>query len=358
MQSGIQVQFYLKHGTFSLDLQLDLPATGITVISGVSGSGKTLFLRCMAGLESVQRGFCRVNDTLWLDTEQNYQLATHKRPLAYVFQEARLFPHLSVLENINYGRKRSLAAQALPVDKIIQLLQIRHLLDRQPAKLSGGEKQRVAIARALAVNPQVLLMDEPLSALDQAHKQEILPYLRALATELRLPILYVTHSPQEVTQLADYLVLMEAGQVLASGDLQAVLTRLDLPLAQSQRASSVLQAEVVAFDEAFQLLTVQFSGGRLHLPHVGLAVASQIRLRIYARDISLSLSPTGSMTVLNHLPAQIKGLVHNAMGSSTLRLQVGEDYLLAHLTRKAVNLLDLQVGQHVYLDIKTAAILS
>lgn len=355
----IEAGFQLTLGSFALNAKLKLPASGITVISGPSGSGKTLLLRCMAGLERPEFGYCKVNETIWQDSAKGYFLASYQRPLGYVFQEACLFPHLSVQQNIDYGRKRNKSAKSKKSSQaIIDLLNIGHLLARKPEKLSGGEKQRVAIARALAVQPKLLLMDEPLAALDQAHKQEILPYLRALQRELQLPIFYVTHSPQEVTQLADHLVLLEQGCVLASDTLQTVLTRLDLPLAQSQRASSVITAEVSSYDHEFLLLQLKFSGGILSVPHPELPHGNERRVRIYARDLSLSLAKPSSITTENSFQAAVVGLVNTASGYTTVSLRVGNDLVLAQLTRKAASLLDLKQGQLLLAEIKNAAILS
>ncbi|HMT92026.1 molybdenum ABC transporter ATP-binding protein [uncultured Thiothrix sp.] len=358
--STLSVQFRLKLAAFELDVQLELPAIGISVITGSSGSGKTLLLRCIAGLERPALAYCKVKEIVWEDSTRNYSLAAYQRPLGYVFQESCLFPHLNVQQNIDYGRKRlrlrSNPSQSL--DTVIELLNIGHLLKRSPAKLSGGEKQRVAIARALAVDPQLLLMDEPLASLDQAHKYEILPYLRRLQWDLQLPVLYITHSPQEMTQLADHLVLMDKGKILASGELQAVLTRLDLPLAQSQRASSVLTAEVFAYDAAFQLLQLRFSGGVLSVPHLALPKGSQLRVRIYARDVSLALQPPASFEPFNSLHAQVLGIMNQAVGYTTVSLRVGAELLLAQVTRKTASFLQLKHGQIVYAEIKNAAILS
>lgn len=354
----LKAQFQLTLENFELNAQLELPASGFSVIAGSSGSGKTLLMRCIAGLERPLLAYCRVKEQLWEDSRSGYCLATYQRRLGYVFQESCLFPHLTVQQNIEYGRKRIHTKSSKHLEAAIQLLNIAPLLKRKPVKLSGGEKQRVAIARALAVEPALLLMDEPLAALDQDHKYEILPYLRRLQRELQLPVLYITHSPQEMTQLADHLVLMEKGKVLASGELQAVLTRLDLPLAQSHRASSVISAEVLAYDAAFQLLQLRFSGGALSVPHADLAQGSQLRLRIYARDVSLSLQPPMSVDSCNSFPAQVLGMVNHAVGYTTVSLQVGAELLLAQITRKTASLLQLKTGQRVYAEIKNAAILS
>lgn len=354
----IKAQFRLKLEAFELNAQLELPASGFSVIAGSSGSGKTLLMRCIAGLERPQLAYCQVKEQIWEDSRTGHSLAAYQRPLGYVFQESCLFPHLSVQQNIDYGRKRIHSKLSGNLAAVVELLNIAHLLKRKPATLSGGEKQRVAIARALAVEPSLLLMDEPLAALDQAHKYEILPYLRRLQRELQLPILYITHSPQEMTQLADHLVLMDKGMVLASGELQAVLTRLDLPLAQSHRASSVLTAEVFAYDAEFQLLQLRFSGGILSVPHADVSKGSPLRLRIYARDVSLSLQPLMSVDSFNSLPAQVLGIVNHAVGYTTVSLQVGTELVLAQITRKTASILQLYIGQGVYAEIKNAAILS
>lgn len=356
--STIEAHFHLSLGSFELKLELQLPASGFSVIAGSSGSGKTLLMRCIAGLERPQFAYCKVKDTVWEDSLRGDYLATYQRSLGYVFQESCLFPHLTVQQNIDYGRQRIRLKAVREIEAVIELLNIGQLLKRYPAKLSGGEKQRVAIARALAVEPQLLLMDEPLAALDQAHKYEILPYLRRLQTELQLPVIYITHSPQEMTQLADHVVLMEQGKVRASGELQAVLTRLDLPLAHSQRASSVFTVEVSAYDAEFQLLYLQFSGGVLTVPHMSLPKGSQIRLQIYARDVSLHSQPPMALEAFNSLPAQVLAILDQAVGYTTVSLQVGRELLIAQITRKTASLLQLAVGQYIYAEIKTAAILS
>ena len=357
MQS-IEASFQLQLDTFQLDAQLQLPARGITVISGASGSGKTLLLRCMAGLEQPPTGYCKVKAELWQDSAQNYFLAAYQRSVGYVFQEACLFPHLTVQQNIDYGRKRVRKAGSWTgLDYVIDLLNIGSLLKRKPERLSGGEKQRVAIARALAVDPQLLLMDEPLAALGQAHKQEILPYLCRLQQELALPILYVTHSSTELMQLADYVVWMAQGRVIASGDLQSVLTRLDLPLTHNPHLANMLMAEVCAYDPEFQELTLRFSGGKLSLPYQPLAKGSRVRLRIDARDVSVSLQPPIADDCSTKLAATVLDSVENNLGYTIFRLQVGSEPLVAQLTRKTASLLKLELGQIVYIEIKHAVIL-
>ncbi len=231
MTTPITARFALDYSAFRLDIDLQLPASGITVLFGHSGSGKTTLLRCIAGLERATHGFLQINGDIWQDSERGVFLPTHKRALGYVFQEANLFQHLTVAENLQFGLKRiAKAPTEVNLNNILDLLGISHLLKRMPEHLSGGERQRVAIARALVLNPAVLLMDEPLASLDFKRKQEILPFLSRLHQELHIPVLYVTHSQQEVAQLADHLVILAEGKVLAEGPLSDTLSRLDLPL--------------------------------------------------------------------------------------------------------------------------------
>lgn len=359
MSNTLEAQFHLPFPTFTLDVDVQLPGKGVTVLFGHSGCGKTTLLRCIAGLERAPQGVLRVNGKLWQDSKQDVFLPTHKRPLGYVFQEANLFPHLNVRKNLEFGRKRTdFVRDPNGLEQAVELLGISHLLERMPNKLSGGERQRVAIARALAVCPQVLLMDEPLAALDLKRKQEILPFLTRLQSELDLPILYVTHSPQEVTQLADHLVVLEAGKVVASGALAETLTRLDSPLAQGKQASTVLQVQVCGHEPEFHLSQVQFAGGVLSLPYQqAAAVGTTLRLRVYARDVSITLQQPQQTSILNVLPALITGMAHDPEGRTMVRLNLGGAPLLAHITRKSANVLGLEKGMQVFAQIKATAIL-
>ncbi|EIJ36761.1 molybdenum ABC transporter ATP-binding protein [Thiothrix nivea] len=355
----IEANIRLPFSGFTLEADLQLPGKGVTALFGHSGSGKTTLLRCIAGLERAPQGFLRVKGKLWQDSKQDFFLPTHKRPLGYVFQEASLFPHLSVRKNLEYGRKRAgFVRNPNGLEQAVELLGIGHLLERMPERLSGGERQRVAIARALAVCPQVLLMDEPLAALDLQRKQEILPFLARLQNEVGIPILYVTHSPQEVTQLADHLVVMEAGQVKASGPIAETLTRLDSPMAQGKQASSILQAQVCGHEPEFHLTLAQFAGGTLSLPYQQAAsVGTAIRLRVYARDVSLTLQQPAQTSILNVLPAMVTGMAHDREGRTMVRLNLGGAPLLAHITRKSASVLGLEKGVRVFAQIKATAIL-
>lgn len=356
--NALQARFQLPLKSFRLDVDLQLPASGISAIFGVSGCGKTTFLRCIAGLEKAAQSFCAIGNEVWQDSSQQIFIPTHQRAVGYVFQENCLFPHLTVQQNLNYGRKR-LAKYTLqtPLEPIIDLLGISALLERMPDKLSGGEKQRVAIARALAVAPQVLLMDEPLAALDLQRRQEILPYLARLQQELHIPIVYVTHSPQEVTQLADYLVVLEAGRVKVAGSLAETLTNLDSPLALGKQASSIIQAQVAGHEADYYLTLANFSGGTLRLPYQQQkAIGTPLRLRIYARDVSLTLQKSEQTSILNILPARVLAMIHDGEGRTMVRLGLGDSALLAHISYKSACELGLQVGMAVFAQVKATAI--
>lgn len=265
--SWLRVHLKMQQGDFELDAQFSAPPVGVTALFGPSGSGKTTLLRCIAGLERAQ-GWLRVNGEPW-QNETTF-MPLHERPLGYVFQEASLFPHLSVRANLEYGYKRIAAAQRkVQPEQVIDWLGLSHLVDRSDVNsLSGGERQRVAIGRALLVSPELLLMDEPLSALDTQSKQEILPYLERLHRELQIPMLYVSHDMGEVARLADHLVLLEKGKVIASGDVHETLSRLDLPTAHFDDAGAVIEAVVAQHDEKYHLSRLDFGGGELWVGRV------------------------------------------------------------------------------------------
>ena len=359
MTQPIIARFKLDYGTFNLDVDLALPGTGITILFGPSGSGKTTLLRCIAGLQKAQQGFLQINSALWQDTEKNLFLPTHKRPLGYVFQEANLFPHLTVAGNLQFGLKRlGKPYNANDLQPTLELLGIDHLLKRMPDRLSGGERQRVAIARALALKPEILLMDEPLAALDYKRKQEILPFLTRLHQHLAIPVLYVTHSQQEVAQLADTLVILADGKSLAAGPLSETLSRLDIPLAQDRDASTVWPATLIEQETDYHLTRVDFNGGLLSLPMIAAPIGTQLRVQIYARDVSITLDLPTATSILNVLPARIIGLSDDNSGQSVVQLQVGKQLLLAHITRKSSLLLNLQTDLSVYVQIKGTSIVN
>ncbi|RQH07130.1 molybdenum ABC transporter ATP-binding protein [Paraburkholderia dinghuensis] len=358
---GIHASFLVEQGSFTLDLKLDLPGRGVTAIFGHSGSGKTTLLRCLAGLARPKHGRLCVNGDIWLDTANGVFMPTHKRPLGYVFQEASLFPHLTVTGNLRYGLDRvAPASRRVDLSKAAELLGISHLLQRMPAGLSGGERQRVAIARALLTSPRILLLDEPLASLDQKRKLEILPYLERLHDELDIPVLYVSHAPEEVARLADHLVLLDNGRAIASGPIADTLARLDLPLAMADDASVIIQGVVAGYEPNYELLTLQLPGNHLSLRvvHSPLVEGKPMRLVIRARDVSLALSAPEQSSVLNVLPATVVEIVTAVNPSQVMvRLDVAGTPLLSRITRYSHDHLQLGVGKRLWAQVKAVSLL-
>lgn len=358
--ASLDARFRLQWPGFTLDVDESLPGRGITALFGHSGSGKTTLLRCIAGLEHSAQGSLSFNGAIWQDA--NTWVPTHRRPIGYVFQEANLFPHLSVLGNLRYGQRRSRGANtggsSFSLEHAIELLGIGHLLGRKPDALSGGERQRVGIARALAVNPRILLMDEPLASLDLARKREILPYLERLHEALAIPVLYVSHSPDEVARLADHLVVMDGGRVLASGPLNETLARLDLPIRLGEDAGAVLEGVVAERDAHWHLLRVQCGNAGLWVRDSGLSIGHPVRVRILARDISIAHQPSTGTSILNALPAKVVSLGDDSHPALTLvKLQVAGTAVLARVTRRSADQLALVPDMPVWIQIKAVALL-
>lgn len=358
-QAGIRARFRVAFSDFALDVDLHLPGRGVTALFGHSGSGKTTCLRCVAGLERASVAHLEVNGELWQDSERGLFVPTHRRALGYVFQEASLFPHLSVRRNLEYGLKRiDKATQRVSWARVIELLGIGHLLERMPGRLSGGERQRVGIARALLTSPRLLLMDEPLAALDLKRKQEILPYLERLHDELDIPVLYVSHSPDEVARLADHVVLLDQGRVVAQGPLQQTLARLDLPTALGEDAGVVIEARVADHDPAYHLTRLVFPGGAVLVARRPEAVGHKLRFRVHARDVSLALSRCEDSSITNVLAATVCELAEADTPAHVLvRLDAGGTPLLARITRRSSDHLGLAPGRPVWAQIKAVALL-
>jgi molybdate transport system ATP-binding protein len=359
--SGIEARLALARPDFPLDVDLSLPGRGVSALFGPSGAGKTSILRAVAGLERAA-GFVRVNGATWQDDARNVFLPTHKRPLGYVFQEASLFPHLDVRCNVEYGMKRVPAAERrVALEAAVELLGIGPLMARDPATLSGGERQRVAIARALAASPSLLLLDEPLAALDAPRKAEILPYLERLHDEWDIPVLYVSHALDEVARIADHLVLLERGRVKASGSVESLLARPDLKLADGDGAAAWIEGVVADYDAAYHLLAVDGPGGRFWLPGAPRPAGTRVRLRIQARDVSLALEKSTGSSIINILPARVIEMRDEARGQVVVALALGPGTegcrIFARVTRKSADALDLRPGREIYTQVKGIAIL-
>ena len=358
-EGPIRIMLEFARPEFSLEVDLRLPGTGITVLFGASGSGKTTVLRCVAGLERAPRAIVTVNGSAW-QQDGSVFLPTWRRPLGYVFQEPSLFAHLNVAQNIRYGLSRGApSAHAYPVslDSVIELLGIAGLLHRKPTELSGGERQRVAIARALATQPQLLLLDEPLASLDQARRREILPWLGRLRDELKIPMLYVTHAADEVARLADHLVVLERGRVRAAGPVSEVLSAIDPIVVLGDDAGALLEVRVAEHDKPWNLVRVVFPGGELWLRDTGLPAGQIARVRVLARDVSIATDRPSHTSIQNILPCIVESIAGDLEESQSLvQLRCGESILLARITSRAVASLGLIGGMQVWAQIKAVVL--
>jgi len=362
----IHLQINMARSAFELSIDIQLPRQGITAIFGPSGSGKTSLLRAVAGLDKNQKGRIQIGENIWQNTTQGICLPTWQRPLGYVFQESGLLPHLSVAENLSFGLKRALKsassvqAQAnKALQASIELLGIGSLLKRMPDELSGGERQRVAIARAIAMQPQLLLMDEPLASLDAARRQEILPWLARLRDDLKIPMLYVTHSAEEVARLADHLVVLDKGQVKAQGPVSTVLTQIVNPVVVGEDAGALIAGHIGAIDTQWHLSRVDFKGGAVWMRDAGLQVGKAVRIRILARDVSLATSEPTNTSIQNQLRGSIQSITPDAHPSQAMVvLKCGAEEVLARVTQRAVDELALKVGTPVWAQVKSVALVA
>jgi molybdate transport system ATP-binding protein len=359
MTEGLRARLRLDRGAFRLDVDLDLPQRGISALFGHSGSGKTTILRAIAGLERAPGGYVALGGEVWQDDARGVFVPVHKRALGYVFQEASLFPHLSVRANLEFGRKRVPAHERrFDLAPVTALLGIDNLLERRPDGLSGGERQRVAIARALLASPRLLLMDEPLAALDLRRKQEILPYLERLHEELAVPIVYVSHAPDEVARLADHLVLLDDGKAVASGPLTETLARVDLPPSFADDAGVVLDTRLAGHEED-ALSRLEFAGGALFVGRRREAIGTHLRCRIHARDVSLALDRPQGTSIVNRLPAVVTAVAAtDTPGHVLVQLRMGESPLLARITERSRRELGIAPGLRLWVQIKGVALLN
>ncbi len=353
------IEARIKHqrDDFMLEADFSINHQGITAVFGPSGCGKTLLLRCIAGLEKCSNSYLRVGETIWQDSQ--HFMKPHKRKVGYVFQEPSLFKHLNVQQNIEYGLKRSnINSNKKLIEPAIELLNLKKLLMREPTQLSGGEQQRVAIARALSASPSLLLLDEPLAALDYQHKTEILTYLDSINTELQIPMLYVSHSRTEVARLASELMILDNGKIQAQGKLTELFNNLDLPLANRSDAETVIKATVVNYDPEYALATMQFAGGKLLVAGNGLPIGSEVTLQVLANDVSITLSEQQQTSILNIISTTIEQIVDFNEAQVTIKLIAGTTPLLSRITRRSANQLNLKAGDQVFAQVKTVALLS
>lgn len=357
-----RLQLSWSREDFTLNIDQHLPVQGITVLFGPSGSGKTTVLRCVAGLENAT-GFISLGDETWQDSTNNLFRPTWQRELGYVFQEASLFEHLDVRGNLHFGMRRSKrnreAGQTHDLNAAIELLGISHLLARSVASLSGGERQRVAIARALATRPKLLLLDEPLASLDMARRKEVLPWLEHLHRELRIPILYVTHSMDELVRLADHVVLLDQGAVQGSGPLSLAMTSQEFSLTFGDEAGIVTAGEVSEVSVQDQTVAVRFGDCHVWVPEQSVVLGQKVRLRILARDVSLSLTTHDDTTIQNCLRGEIESIETDMYPSQALvRVRCGQEMIMSRVPQQSIAKLGLAVGSSVWCQIKSVSLVS
>jgi len=355
----IEARFSGKQGSFKLDADFTVPSEGVTAFFGPSGCGKTTVLRCVAGLTRMKEGRLVIDGETW--QEGRRFVPVHRRAVGYVFQEASLFPHLSVRGNLEFGQKRAKRAQrTIDFDDLVDLLAIAPLFDRPTAHLSGGERQRVAIGRALLSQPRLLLMDEPLSALDRMGLDEILPYLEQLHRTLSIPVLYVSHDLEEIERLADTLVLMRRGTVRAAGPIADVISNPNLPLVHMPEPAAVLDGTVKEYDSGYGIARVEVLGGTLLVAGDLGPTGTVRRLRIGASDVSLSREAVTDTTILNALPVRIDTVQPSGDTQMTVRLKLGVEGsgapLLSRVSRLSWDKLGFKPGDTVVAQIKAVAL--
>jgi molybdate transport system ATP-binding protein len=357
MSPMLEVDIEHRLGAFGLDIHF-CSGPGLTALFGRSGAGKTSIVNVIAGLVRPEKGRIVVDGSVLIDTERGIWVPAHRRLVGYVFQEDRLFPHLTVRQNLLFGRWFATRAKpTAPLDDVVDLLGIGGLLDRRPARLSGGEKQRIAIGRALLAGPRLLLMDEPLASLDVPRKDEILPYIERLRDRVGVPIVYVSHAVAEVTRLASTIVLISDGRVRAVGSLQEVMGRAELyPMTGRFEAGAVLAARVAAHDAHWGLTELAGAFGKLIVPQLPRPVGTLLRVRIRARDVILAASPPMDISALNVLAGRVEAVVPIEEAALEVQLRLGEERLLARVTRRSGAALDLVPGREVFAVIKTVAI--
>ncbi len=345
----LQVAIQKSLGDFQLDVSFDAPS-GVTAIFGRSGSGKTSLINAVAGLLHPDAGRIALGDQVLFDDGAGVRRAPQQRRVGYVFQDARLFPHMSVERNLRYGGDHD-------ADRVIDVLGLGDLLTRRPAGLSGGEKQRVALGRALMSDPQILLLDEPLAALDAPRKAEIMPYIERLRDDVQVPMLYVSHDVSEVARLATTLVILDAGSVVAAGPVGEVLSRpAAVPLLGVRDAGAVIVTKVAGRLLDDGLTELAFSGGRIVLPGILGVLGQTVRLRIPAQDVILARAAPDGISALNVLPVTITALEQGRGPGVAVGLKAGDDALLARVTRRSAQRMELAVGQQVFAIIKATAV--
>ena len=361
MNNGmIQIKYQARLNNFQLAVDVSIPSRGITVIFGESGSGKSSLLNLIAGFNNeiiIEAAQFSLNETAYDDHKNNVRVKPWKRNIAYVFQDNRLFPHMTVEQNILFGfSRRNRKSSSLNKNELINTFKITELLKHYPAQLSGGQKQRVSMVRALLSSPDLLIMDEPLAALDYTSRQELLPYIETIHNELTIPVLYVSHDIKEVLRLADYIVLMDRGSVVAQGELSELCISQPL-LTQAEGSSFILQGNVDVVYRDEKLLSVKCEHKTILITGDGFKTGDELRVLIHAKDVSLCITPPADSSILNCVPVVIDSIVENAHGKFQVYAKLGEQIVVAMISQRSCNALDIKAGKQVYAQFKATAMI-
>lgn len=358
-QGLIKIEVETPLESFTLRINEQLPTQQIITLFGHSGCGKTTLLRCLSGLNRPKHGYIKIDEEVWQDDRVQKFVPPWARSIGVVFQEASLFGHLTVLDNLNFGFKRSKTSQVSRLKDIVEAFDIGELLHRLPHSLSGGQKQRVALARAMSTNPKLLLLDEPLASLDPEAKNKLLPLIKSSCKDFNTSMIYVTHSPQEVAYLSHTLMVMSQGVISVCAPLLEALSNSNNPWILGEDVSSVLEGQITQRDAAFGLVQLSFEGGNLWAKDTGLKISEKVRLSILAKDVSLSLSQHTDSSIQNSLLTQIVAIIDDPVESSQSLVQtrLASSLIWSRITQRAIHQLNLQIGQNVWLQIKAVALM-
>jgi molybdate transport system ATP-binding protein len=353
----LQVSARKNRGAFALDAQFELPTPGVVALFGRSGCGKTTLVNIIAGLLEADRGRITLDDVVLLDTEQHIHVPPERRRMGYVFQDARLFPHLKVAANLRYALQRAAAPSFVTLDCVADLLNLGPLMDRRTHALSGGERQRVAIGRALLSQPTLLLLDEPLASLEASRREEVLPYLETLRDQLSIPMVYVSHNFDEVLRLATHLVLMESGRTTAQGNLgEMSLNPAIRAIIGPDAVGAIVDGTVLGVDAASGLTRVQVGQGELKINCGAGAPGSRMRVQLLARDLIVATHPAQQLSVRNSLEGVVKSISDDVDDSDLIEIDIGGTLIMARITKAATRELQLAAGLRVWALVKTASL--
>ena len=353
----IKIAYKTSLNNFHLDVEFEIPAQGISVLFGPSGSGKSSVLNHVSGLDEqakIQYAKLELNDVVYDDSENNIKLNPWQRKIAYVFQDNRLFPNMTVQQNIYFGYKRR--QSALDVNEVIDKFKIRDLLHHYPDQLSGGQKQRVSMVRALLSNPELLIMDEPLAALDYQSREELLPYIECIHKELTIPVIYVSHDIKEVLRLADYIVVMNQGKVIDKGELAELCISQPL-LTQAEGASFILQGKVEEIFSEEQLLKIGCENQSLFITGKDVALGDALRILIHAKDVSLCLSPAEDSSILNCIQVVVDSIQDKSNGKYEVTVKLGEQLIVAMISYRSAKALGIEKGKSIFAQFKATAMI-